>query len=87
MPLFAQLRKPTALGIKMADLFLTDEELALLTGYRQASKQVAHLKSQRIPFHTNRAGHPRVARAVLEGKRTVEPKQASWSPSWAGNLA
>lgn len=71
----------------MSDLFLTDDELATLTGYRQPSKQVAHLKAQRIPYHTNRAGHPRVARAVLEGKRTAEPKQASWSPSWAGNPA
>lgn len=46
-------------------MFLTEQELVDLTGYRQASKQAAHLKSQRIPFHTNRAGHPRVARVVL----------------------
>ena len=69
-------------------MFLTDEELVQLTGYRQASKQVAHLKAQRIPFYTNRAGHPRVARAVLEGRKVVTPKPAAtWSPSWAGNQA
>lgn len=67
-------------------MFLTEEELIELTGYRQANKQVAHLKAQRIPFHTNRAGHPRVARAILEGRKAVEQtKSGTWSPSWAGN--
>lgn len=54
------------------ELFLTADELVTLTGYRQASKQCAHLKAQRIPYHTNRAGHPKVARAVLEGRKVVE---------------
>lgn len=49
----------------MNEMFLTAEEMVTLTGYRQAAKQCAHLKQQRIPFHTNRAGHPKVARAVL----------------------
>lgn len=71
-------------------MFLTDEELFTLTGYRQPSKQAAHLKAQRIPFHTNRAGHPRVAKAVLEGLRAKAPGNApanksTWSPSWAGS--
>lgn len=70
------------------DLFLTDDELVTLTGYRQPSKQVAHLRAQRIPFHTNRAGHPRVARAAVEGRKVANPAPAgapksSWSPSWA----
>jgi hypothetical protein len=69
-------------------MFLTPEELETLTGYKQPSKQVAHLKAQRIPFHTNRAGHPRVARAILEGaKSTPKATKAAWSPSWAGNPA
>lgn len=68
-------------------MFLTDEELFDLTGYRQPSKQVAHLKLQRIPFHLNRAGHPKVARAILEGRRPEPKKDATWSPSWAANLA
>lgn len=70
----------------MSDLFISDDELVTLTGYRQASKQVAHLKAQRIPFHVNRAGHPKVARAVLEGRKVSTPTAAkTWSPSWAGN--
>lgn len=67
-------------------MFLTEEELFDLTGYRQAAKQAAHLKLQRIPFHTNKCGHPKVARAILEGRK-VQDKPASklWSPSWAAN--
>jgi len=70
-------------------MFLTDEEVADLTGYRQPSKQVAQLRQQGIPFHTNAAGHPKVARAILEGKHAqpVVAPAKSWSPSWAGNLA
>lgn len=69
----------------MSDLFLSDAELVDLTGYRQPAKQAAHLKAQRIPFHTNRAGHPKVARAVLEGRKVAEKTAQSWSPSWAGS--
>lgn len=69
-------------------MFLTESELIDLTGYRQASKQVLHLKAQRIPFHTNRAGHPRVARAILEGSKASQPaKPKTWSPSWGANQA
>jgi len=75
-------------GAAMSDLFLSDDELVSLTGYRQSSKQVSHLKAQRIPFHTNRSGRPRVARAALEGRRNTEPpKQKTWTPSWAANQA
>lgn len=66
-------------------MFLTDQELIDLTGYRQPAKQVAHLKAQRIPFHTNKCGHPKVARAILEGRKVVEKSAKSWSPSWAEN--
>ncbi len=68
-------------------MFLTEQELVELTGFRQPSKQVAHLKSQRIPHHLNRAGHPRVVRVALEGRKVVEKSVKSWSPSWAGSQA
>ena len=68
-------------------MFLTELELVELTGYRQPAKQVAHLKAQRIPFHVNRAGHPRVARAILEGGKVAAPKTTTtWSPSWGASL-
>jgi hypothetical protein len=67
-------------------MFLSESELVELTGYRQASKQVAQLRQQRIPHHLNRAGHPRVARAILEGGKVAAPKPtANWSPSWAAS--
>jgi hypothetical protein len=58
-------------------MFLTESELVDLTGYRQPAKQVAHLKAQRIPFHTNKCGHPKVAKAVLEGRKVVEHTPSS----------
>lgn len=67
----------------MGELFLTDEELIRLTGYKLASKQREHLKAQKIPFHTNRCGDPRVARAVFEGRKDATPPKKEWSPSWA----
>jgi hypothetical protein len=69
--------------VVVADLFLTRDEVAVLTGYRQATKQAAHLKRQRIPFHLNRAGHPLVARAIIEGSNRQPQQKAAWSPSWA----
>lgn len=65
-------------------MFLTPDELAELTGYKQASKQVAMLRQQGVPFHVNAAGHPKVARAILEGKHTpATTPTKTWSPSWA----
>lgn len=70
------------------DVFLSDEEIFMLTGYKQASKQCAQLKSQGIPFHINKAGQPRVARARIEGGKVSEKTRSkSWSPSWAGSPA
>lgn len=67
-------------------MFLTNDELVELTGYRQASKQVRHLREQRIAFHLNKAGQPKVARATIEGRKVSEPKTVqTWSPSWAAN--
>ena len=68
-------------------MFLDAEEMADLTGYKQAAKQIEQLKRQKIPFHINAAGHPKVARAILEGQRqpAEKPKAATWNPSWAAN--
>ena len=68
-------------------MFLTEAELVVLTGFHQASKQAQQLRAQGIPFHLNRAGHPRVARAIFEGRRVVEQAKPTWSPLWAGNQA
>lgn len=68
-------------------MFLTDDELSELTGYRQSSKQITMLKRQGVPFHVNAAGHPKVARAVIEGKHVKQHEQTKeWTPKWAANL-
>jgi hypothetical protein len=64
-------------------MFMSHEELIELTGYKLASKQAEMLKRQRIPFHTNKCGHPKVAKATLEGRKAEEKKTETWSPSWA----
>ena len=69
-----------------APLFLTDEEMVRLTGFKRAAKQIAQLKAQRIPHFTNAAGQPRIARAVLEGRKAAQPKQDTWNPPWAAHL-
>lgn len=66
-------------------MFLSESDIRELTGYIQPSKQVAWLRQQRIPFHTNRAGHPKVAQAVIEGRKLSEKVKPSWSPSWAAS--
>ena len=48
------------------DLFLSDAELAALTGYRRAHEQKRWLAARRWKFETNAAGVPRVARAYFE---------------------
>lgn len=66
-------------------MFLDDEELYILTGYRWHSKQVAELRRQGVPFRVNAAGRPAVARAAIEGgKQPTVPK--TWEPSWAAHL-
>jgi hypothetical protein len=67
-------------------MFLTDDELYQLTGYRQARKQCAMLRQQGVAFFINAAGHPRVARTTIEGRQqpAPQPTKKSWAPSWAG---
>ena len=64
-------------------MFLSDAELVEFTGYRQAAKQAAHLRAQRVPFHTNRAGRPRVARASVEGRKVSPAAAQSSKPTWS----
>lgn len=70
-------------------MFLTDEELYQLTGYKQAGKQCVVLRKQGVAFFTNAAGHPRVVRAVLEGGKQPNPAQSmkQWRPTWADTPA
>lgn len=51
----------------MLPLFLTDQELARLTGYKIKSRQIAWLRSQGNPFRVSGTGHPVVTRVAIEG--------------------
>lgn len=64
-------------------MFLSVEELIILTGRKTRSKQVEALRQMGLPFFVNALGRPVVARATVEGKSS--PSQArvrvdGWQP-------
>lgn len=63
-------------------MFLTTEDLRILTGRARRADQVAALKRMGIPFWVNAAGIPIVARAAIEGgavqRQDIQP--ATWTP-------
>lgn len=64
-------------------LFLTDDELAELTGRRVRRLQIEALRKMMIPFRVNALGRPVVTRAAVLGQQSV---QATPSPRWAPSL-
>lgn len=50
-------------------IFVDDEDMIKLTGYRTRSKQIAQLRIMGVPFRINGAGHPMVAVTAIEGGR------------------
>ena len=65
-------------------MFLTPDDLILLTGKRQKVKQIEQLRRMGVPFYTNASGHPIVARAEVEGSRKVPATQQVWKPAVLG---
>lgn len=66
----------------MSSMFLTLEEIAVLTGRKQKSKQIEALRHMLIPFFVNACGQPVVARVAVEGRPSTagEPKPKKWEP-------
>ena len=63
-------------------MFLTREEVQILTGRKRAAMQAEQLQRLRLPFFTNAAGCPVVTRAAVEGRQPQQPKKAeAWSPA------
>ncbi|MCG9063905.1 DUF4224 domain-containing protein [Laribacter hongkongensis] len=63
-------------------LFLTTEEVALLTGRKFKSKQIEALRQMLIPFRINANGRPIVTRAAIEGRQQKEiATTKKWQPS------
>jgi hypothetical protein len=54
-------------------IFLSDEDVAYLTGYEKPSFQFQHLTWLGIPAYPDRLGRPRVPRAYFEVAPTPEP--------------
>ncbi|MNY72830.1 hypothetical protein D3C86_2114780 [compost metagenome] len=62
-------------------MFLSDDELAELTGRKVKSKQIEQLKKRGVPFYVNASGRAVVVRSVLEGGRAkAEPEKRGWMP-------
>lgn len=53
-------------------LFLTDEEVVRLTGYRRPHKQIDWLNQQRLRHWIAADGYPRVPRASIDGTATTQ---------------
>jgi hypothetical protein len=67
------------------DVFLTDNEVAKLTGFKIKSRQIDWLRAQGLAFFVNGTGHPVVTRAAVEGR--AEPVTADddgWTPGLGG---
>lgn len=64
----------------MSDMFLTKEEVSILTGWKIKSKQIEQLRRMILPFWVNAVGAPIVARSTIEGKRQAAPaKEPEWT--------
>lgn len=61
-------------------LFLTPEELALLTGFHRKARQIEQLRRMGIAFYINGCGRPIVTRNSVEG-RAESASPGGWSPS------
>lgn len=66
----------------MVHMFLTPEELAVLTGRKLKSYQIEALRRMGIPFFVNAIGRPVVARSAVEGssKAAAAPPKKTWEP-------
>ena len=72
-----------------ADLTLTSDELAKITGHARAQGQLDWLKAYRWHHHINKAGQPVVGRLYatmklsgVEVKHMIQPE--AWQPDFAG---
>lgn len=69
----------------MSDTFLSEDDVATLTGAKTKSKQIEVLRRNGVPFFVNAGGRPVVARTAVEGggargpKNAPEPQRA-WVP-------
>jgi hypothetical protein len=63
-------------------MFLTDDELQELTGYKLPSAQRRWLRERGWRHEVNRVGRPRVARAYCEARLGVAHAEDTDEPNW-----
>lgn len=61
-------------NMTMSDLFLTEDELLILTGYKYPKPQREWLTDNGYPFDVNRMGKPIVNRSLFTHRGTTPPK-------------
>lgn len=63
-------------------LFLTKEELVILTARTRKNLQIEQLRKMGVPFFVNAVNAPVVARAAIEGRptATAPPPKEPWVP-------
>lgn len=69
--------------------FLTEDDIAILTGRKRKTSQIETLRKMGVAFFVNGAGRPVVTRSAIEGKTEVGNKQQqesrkSWTPRVVG---
>lgn len=70
----------------MDSVFLSDKDIAKLTGRKRRAAQVAALKAMAVPFRVNAAGWPVVAVAAVEGIfRQPEKVKTGWQSDKVAN--
>jgi hypothetical protein len=62
-------------------IFLDPDDVAILTGKKSKSGQVAALRGMGIAFFVNPTGRPIVTKAALEGRIDTSNPQKSWQPA------
>jgi hypothetical protein len=64
----------------MSDMFLTPEEMAILTGRKVKRLQIEALRAMGIPFFVNACNAPIVARVTIEGQAAAPAPKKTWVP-------
>ena len=61
-------------------MFLTDKEVAILTGRKMKGRQIEALRQMGVPFRINATGHAIVTCAAIEGRKEEAVARPAWTP-------
>lgn len=64
-------------------MFLTAQEVEILTGYSQPARQANYLRKQGIPHEINRLRMPIVLRSAVESRLTPKSHPRHTSPDFS----